>query len=548
MISSSFRGDWISDMFGKISLEQRDVQVQGRYTAMGGGSLQGRAHGNHLDFIWQNVQQEYGWGTIRMISGGRTLTGFWGYNEDKEQMHLFLAEFLTAELPPVVSEDGQLTEDAMEIKYQGYNLFLRGHYREAVPLLEQALQLYRARLQQSPADNILRDSYLIDIVNITTRLLRCHFMLTDYQYVAETPDTRKQQQVHYQQLLAHIHIAMHARRELLRREVQQHIERSLVTFSNVTSWLQDWVEQLAQYQLSPPDPRFARLQALKLQLGLIYEKLTAASQRIATYQQRQYGLPESVLRVLSELADLLAQLSITMTSDLALLRTLTARWPDDQRALMEQLMGLLSTIPLELEGQERMARQAQQGAQEIVGANWEAIMGLSQRLEEWRLRLWQDLDRIDAQEQGQPFFSELIRLFVEFENTTEALVISERARARAYLDLLALQGSVPASAAELVPPVTLTDIHEIVSARDSVTLEYFIMEQYLLIWIILPTGQVSMVTFPIEKNHLEEMVGTCLALIEQDMLERTQRTELSEILQKLYTVLIAPVPCGLLPK
>jgi CHAT domain-containing protein len=83
--------------------------------------------------------------------------------------------------------------------------------------------------------------------------------------------------------------------------------------------------------------------------------------------------------------------------------------------------------------------------------------------------------------------------------------------------------------------------------RQSVTLEYFVMEQYILIWVISPAGDIHYVLSPVPQGLLHRIVGRLMHLIELPKLNERQREELSQTLKTLYTYLIEPVPARLLP-
>ncbi|MBD2001424.1 CHAT domain-containing protein [Leptolyngbya sp. FACHB-541] len=72
------------------------------------------------------------------------------------------------------------TADPIELRSQGQTLALQGQCTEAIPILNQALQLYRANSADPTTSDLIRDSNLISEVNIFTHLSRCYFQLEDY--------------------------------------------------------------------------------------------------------------------------------------------------------------------------------------------------------------------------------------------------------------------------------------------------------------------------------------------------------------------------------
>ena len=152
--------------------------------------MQGSLNNERLDFIWQDqegLDVRMGWGFLRAILGARTLVGFWGNGSDKEHKESILAELLTRSRqkpdPFSTPETVLATQDAMEIKYAGYDLVLQGRYDTAVPLLEQALVAYSTHYRQQEQTSLIADSDLTDVINIISRLLQCYFELADYQNV-----------------------------------------------------------------------------------------------------------------------------------------------------------------------------------------------------------------------------------------------------------------------------------------------------------------------------------------------------------------------------
>lgn len=171
----SFAGRWKADIFGEIQLQQTGQQVQGTYTGRGGGTITGVVQGNRLDFTWKDAQQGEGWGFFRMIAEGQTLAGSWGRGTDKTQSNGVLATRVDV---PAVSVN--LT-DKVALRDHAYDLVLKGRCNQAISPLETALTLYKQERGQQKTWKLLRDSYLIDELNILTRLAFCYHQLEDYE-------------------------------------------------------------------------------------------------------------------------------------------------------------------------------------------------------------------------------------------------------------------------------------------------------------------------------------------------------------------------------
>jgi CHAT domain-containing protein len=206
----------------------------------------------------------------------------------------------------------------------------------------------------------------------------------------------------------------------------------------------------------------------------------------------------------------------------------------------------------------------------------EAANSLGKWLEQWRQRLQTDQAKIAALETGQEFFDEAVRLYLELGLPAEALVMAEAGRARAFADLVAAraapnrQGATPvvqdvmlskdAIVSEVhAPPLTLTDLQETVKASESTAVEYYVLADRVLIWVIAPTGTIQMRSAPVARTTLEHDIERFVELIErrpapdqQDTTAMAQaqkqaEAELRPLLERFYTLLIAPIK-ALLPR
>ena len=149
----------------------------------------------------------------------------------------------------------------------------------------------------------------------------------------------------------------------------------------------------------------------------------------------------------------------------------------------------------------------------------EMTSNLSERIEIWRRRLKEDFAKIDALEQGQPFFNKAIQFLISLNYFEEALVVSEKSRARAFADLLSSRFSTIANSETIIPSIvanspTLEQIKKIAQEQKVTLIEYAIIddlesESKLLIWVVQPTGRVefksidiSLITNNISLNNL----------------------------------------------
>jgi CHAT domain-containing protein len=396
-VSSSFNGGWATDAFGQVELQQKGQRVSGTYTGRGGGTIEGIVQGNRLDFTWKNSEKGKGSGFFRAISGGETLAGLWGYGTDETKVEPLIATLLKQS--SLLFAQTFTSPDKQRLRDLGYKLVLQGKCVQALELLEKTLELYKEERRKEGTWYIVKDTYLIDEVNILSRLSYCYFQIEDYD-----------------KLLEHLMDAIKTRHLLSQKEYLKGISK--------------------------------------------------------------------------EQADLV---------------------------------------------------QA----------------ALSNYLELWRARLVTDIDKITALEKGQPFFQKLVEFLVELGSEKEALVVSEKARGRAFVDLLAGRSDIQRSLEQSFPketeipspttvsPLTLKDVLEIIQQRQSVTIEYFLMDEHLIIWVISPSGNIDTITAHINKKELEKSITEKFLPLVQS--QNPSIKDLSNVLQDLYKQLIDPIPSRLLP-
>lgn len=143
----------------------------------------------------------------------------------------------------------------------------------------------------------------------------------------------------------------------------------------------------------------------------------------------------------------------------------------------------------------------------------EITSNLSERIEIWRRRLKEDFAKIDALEQGQPFFNKALEFLISLNYHEEALVVSEKSRARAFADLLSSRFSAIANSQEILPSnvansPTLEQIKKIAQEQNVILVEYAIIDDWvsqnpeskLLIWVVQPTGKIEFKSIDISQS------------------------------------------------
>jgi CHAT domain-containing protein/Flp pilus assembly protein TadD len=123
--------------------------------------------------------------------------------------------------------------------------------------------------------------------------------------------------------------------------------------------------------------------------------------------------------------------------------------------------------------------------------------------ESLRSGLLEDNDKVSIFEQHRNSFGNLQKVFIDQNQTDAALEISERGRARAFVELLASRiSSNPKE--KLPPPPNIEDIKQIAKTQNATLVQYSItgddfkvagkmqfQESEIYIWVVKPTGEVT---------------------------------------------------------
>ncbi len=157
-----------------------------------------------------------------------------------------------------------------------------------------------------------------------------------------------------------------------------------------------------------------------------------------------------------------------------------------------------------------------------------------------------DKNKISIFDKQVPFYTLLQRTLVAQGKTTHALEISERGRARAFVELLASRSSQPRTTPVNLQPPSITDIQRIAKEQNATLVEYSILEDDLYIWVVSPTGTVTskQVEFKAANQQLRNLVietrdsigvrGSIALVPGADASAKKQ-------LQTLHQALIAPI-------
>ena len=237
-----------------------------------------------------------------------------------------------------------------------------------------------------------------------------------------------------------------------------------------------------------------------------------------------------------------------------------------QIALLEMLYPLSYELKVHAAAIDRM--DIERNYEEAAAHVRTGLEHLPTWIEQWRARLVTDAAKIQALEESQAFFRRYVRLLATWGESSAALVASEAARARAFLDLLAgrsptgprvsdsLSPTTDVISLATTPPLALADIQETVKTGETTAVEYFILDDQILIWLISPTGAIQMRSAPVARGTLEQDIARFVALVERPpepdlQKERAVRgqaqAELWPLLERFYALLIVPIK-DLLPQ
>ncbi|NEN96622.1 MAG: CHAT domain-containing protein, partial [Moorea sp. SIO3I7] len=182
-----------------------------------------------------------------------------------------------------------------------------------------------------------------------------------------------------------------------------------------------------------------------------------------------------------------------------------------------------------------------------------------------------DLERVSIFETHQTTYSALQEYLVELKQFNQALEITERGRARAFVELLARGLSESESKLKTnkpIAPPTIKQIKKITEEQNSTIVLYSIIKEFveaqgvrqlqdkeLYIWVIKPTGKIAFRQVDLTNldTSLKELVGitrksiflrrspSLVDLVPRERLTKTERAGQTERLKQLHQLLIEPI-------
>lgn len=222
--------------------------------------------------------------------------------------------------------------------------------------------------------------------------------------------------------------------------------------------------------------------------------------------------------------------------------------------------------------------QLQLGQAEAALRSWRRSLAI---IEELRAEsIAEDEAKAAYMESKQDVYAATVRLLVAMGRTAPALELAERARARAFLDLLGGRGIPPPADSGLADPATertsparvepprLAQLQALARRRGETMVEYFVTADAVLIWVLSPAGDVQAAVSKIARGDLDALVDATRRALRADLAARAWQEEessavfgeprpvrspappppdLQPLLRKLYELLVEPI-AGWLPR
>jgi CHAT domain-containing protein/Flp pilus assembly protein TadD len=173
------------------------------------------------------------------------------------------------------------------------------------------------------------------------------------------------------------------------------------------------------------------------------------------------------------------------------------------------------------------------------------------------IEIWEDLRRnelSDAQkisifETQAETYRLLQQSLIAQNKINSALEVSDRAKARAFVELLASKQLDKANPQLNIKPLTIQQIQNIAKTQNATLVQYSIIgDQKLYIWVIQPTGEIAFTQVDLQKSlktSLQELVSISRKSIGVSQRGITVKpapgTNQTKQLQKLHEILIEPI-------
>jgi CHAT domain-containing protein/Flp pilus assembly protein TadD len=159
-----------------------------------------------------------------------------------------------------------------------------------------------------------------------------------------------------------------------------------------------------------------------------------------------------------------------------------------------------------------------------------------------------DQDKVSIFEQQTDTYQFLQEALVAQNKNNAALEIAEQGRARAFVELLASKLNVQAASQIRTDPPNISEIQQIANAQNATLVEYSITDSDLLIWVIKPTGEITLRTTKLSalKTSLPNLVRQSRIAIGAGGrgiigVKPSERVSQIKSLRQLHQILIQPI-------
>ncbi len=587
---------------GDLSLRRAgEGAIEGRITTAGVVlSLAGSEQGGLLEMKEQGAGSLW---CLRLLPGSNLLTGF----EHRLEKNLPIRTLVARRTNRPIQKASAATSSIEEVEglvahyIAGAQLASQGRCSEAIRLLE---SIFASLQQITETDKSLpqaiRRSFFVLETGATSLLASCDLQEGDHegflrhlqksvQLVKPMKEAERLGVVESIESLRNLLDGL--RREFLKstrpeglnelcRELSSDSDESTIwlatefasTIAEIDSFaevLASQISDLTDLRTMVAERRISFLEgaaALRTQRRELREQAQDSFARLAAASKQNLQQNQRLLEARNKLwvtVDLLGTVSDSFQSFTAAIKeTSLAGRPEASLGILQVYASfflLLLDAPLQDESDLLLYTQALPTAVQIATE-------LAVQPEEWRARFATDRGKIAALDRLEPYFADLISLLLEEGEVGDALAVSEIARSRAFVDLLAGRDEIRRGLQKLtqrggdrtfpspttVAPPTLSELLGISRQRRSTTIEYSLIGDRLAIWVISPEGQVFAATLPVHRADLQSKINELHKLLEgragvRGGLTLPDPVRTHQLLRELHGLLIGPIPADRLP-
>ncbi|MDZ8226734.1 hypothetical protein [Nostoc sp. ChiVER01] len=487
--SSGFAGCWETknQAFGQIELQEIGHKVSGTYTERGGGVIEGIVCGSRLDFTWKDEQAK-GWGFLRAIFSQGTLTGLWGYGTDKTDIHSLIG---TRQYPALLTNQNLTADDAQKLEVLAFHLWQQGRGELAIPLLEKVLNFYKSKRLQSQTQDT--NNFLTSEAGVLNLLIHCEAQSNKFECLPERllyaltiqqlNDPRRLTKQYFNNQVDDLIKIFNETLEQLQslrsnlsqpQTVNQERIEIIEAFTLLTEqweWLQNRLNhdcsELNNLKISVTNNKIAS----ELVTWLKFDKFIAKKQefflsekdKVAKRERKVFqdqieiirdfniwlqsskyeNIKNATINELCKIDEIENKIKQSVTNN-SKLTNFEKQLFMNQLSLIMILLLMTNYMEIRLMGIRNYATQIEEKFRltETINSHEHSLANLSTHMESWRKELVRDIDKIEALGKGQLFFQKLVKILFQLGSYKQALVVSEKAKTRAFADLLATRSDI----------------------------------------------------------------------------------------------------------